>query len=113
MDITDWMVWFLECLGRSIAGSEEKLSAVLVKSRFWQSHQHTHLNVRQRAIVNRLFDGFEGNLTSSRWARMSRCSHDTALRDITDLIDKGILARNPEGGRRTSYRLAEVGQCSK
>ena len=108
LDITDWIVWFLECLGRAIAGSEEKLTAVLSKSRFWQSHQVVQLNARQRNMVNRLLDGFEGNLTTSRWARMTRCSHDTALRDITDLIDKGILARNPGAGRRTSYQLDEV-----
>ena len=108
LDITDWIVWFLECLGRAISGSEEKLSAVLSKSRFWQAHQVVQLNARQRNMVNRLFDGFEGNLTTARWARMTRCSHDTALRDIADLIDKGILARNPGAGRRTSYRLSEV-----
>ena len=108
LDITDWMVWFLECLNRSIARSEEKLSAVLSKSRFWQAHQLIQLNSRQRNIINRLLDGFEGNLTTARWARMSRCSHDTALRDITDLIDKGILARNPGAGRRTSYRLNDT-----
>ncbi len=110
LDITDWMVWFLECLNRSIASSEEKLSAVLSKSRFWQAHQLIQLNSRQRNIINRLLEGFEGNLTTARWARMSRCSHDTALRDITDLIDKGILARNPGAGRRTSYRLNDAWQ---
>lgn len=108
LDITDWIVWFLECLDRAISGSGEKLLAVLSKSRFWQAHQVVQLNARQRNMVNRLFDGFEGNLTTSRWARMTRCSHDTALRDITDLTDKGILARNPGAGRRTSYRLNEV-----
>ena len=108
LDITDWIVWFLECLSRALAGSEEKLSAVLSKSRFWQAHQVVQFNARQRDMVNRLFDGFKGNLTTARWARMTRCSHDTALRDITDLIDKGILARNPGAGRRTSYRLNEV-----
>ena len=108
LDITNWIVWFLECLSRAIAGSEEKLTAVLSKSRFWQSHQVVQLNARQRNMVNRLLDGFEANLTTSRWARMTRCSHDTALRDITDLIDKGILARNPGAVRRTSYQLDEV-----
>ena len=108
LDITDWLVWFLECLSRAIATSEEKLSAVLSKARFWQTRQIVQLNARQRDMVNRLFDGFEGNLTTARWGRMTGCSHDTALRDITDLIDKGILTRNPGAGRRTSYRLNEV-----
>ena len=106
-DITDWMMWFLACLERSIEASEEKLSAVISKARFWQAHQHTPFNTRQHNMVNRLFDGFDGNLTTSRWARITRCSHDTALRDITDLIDRGILVRNPGGGRRTSYSLAD------
>ena len=108
LDITDWMMWFLACLERSIDASEEKLSAVISKSRFWRAHQHVPFNTRQRNMVNRLIDGFSGNLTTSRWARMTRCSHDTALRDITDLIDRGILVRNPGGGRRTSYSIADV-----
>ena len=107
LDITTWMAWFLECLGRAIDRSEARLAGALTKARFWQTHQGIQLNPRQRNMVNRLLDGFEGNLTSSRWARMTRCSHDTALRDITNLIDSGILTRNPGGGRRTSYRLSE------
>ncbi len=107
LDITNWMMWFLACLERSIDASEEKLSAVISKARFWQAHQRVPFNTRQHNMVNRLFDGFEGNLTTSRWARMTRCSHDTALRDITDLIDRGILVRNPGGVRRTSYSLAD------
>ena len=107
LDITDWLMWFLECMQRSITTSEDKLSAVLSKTRFWQEHQRTPFNARQRNMVDRLFDGFEGNLTTSRWARINRCSHDTALRDIVDLIDQGILVRNPGGGRRTSYGLSE------
>ena len=107
-DITNWMTWFLECLGRAIDRSEARLASTLVKARFWQTYQGLQMNSRQRNMLNRLLDGFEGNLTSSRWARMSRCSHDTALRDITDLIDRGVLVRNPGGGRRTSYRLSEI-----
>lgn len=106
-DITDWMTWFLACLNRSIATSEKKLNAVLAKASFWQAHQRMRFNTRQRNMVNRLLDGFDANLTTSRWARMTKCSHDTALRDITDLIDKNILLRNPGGGRRTSYRLSD------
>ena len=108
LDVTDWLMWFLVCMQRSINTSEDKLSAVLSKTRFWQEHQRTPFNARQRNMVDRLFDGFEGNLTTSRWARITKCSHDTALRDITVLIEQGILARNPGGGRRTSYRLSEV-----
>ena len=108
LDITNWLMWFLECMQCSIATSEDKLSAVLSKTRFWQEHQRTPFIARQRNMVDRLFDGFEGNLTTSRWARITKSSHDTALRDITDLIEQGILARNPGGGRRTSYGLSEV-----
>ena len=108
LEFTDWLVWFLECLGRAIAVSEEKLSEVLSKARFWQAYQVVQLNARQRNMVNRLVDGFEENLTTARCAGMTRCSHDTALRAIADLIDKDILARNPGAGHRTSYRLNEV-----
>ena len=108
LDVTDWLMWFLECLQRSIITSEEKLSVALSKTHFWQEHQQQPFNVRQRSMVDRLFGGLEGNLTTSLWARMTKCSHDTALRDITDLIEQGILARNPGGGRRTSYGLSEV-----
>ena len=108
LDITDWMMWFLECMQRSITTSEDKLSVVLSKTRFWQEHQQTPFNARQRNMVDRLFDGFEGNLTTSRWARITKCSHDTALRDISDLIEQGILVRNPGGGRRTSYGLSKA-----
>ena len=109
LDITTWMAWFLECLGRAIDRSEDRLSSVLAKARFWQTYQGIQLNSRQRNMVNRLLDGFEGNLTSSRWARMNRCSHDTALRNITDLIDRGMLARNPGGGRRRAIGCLKPG----
>ena len=108
LDITDWLMWFLWCMQRSIATSEDKLAAVLSKARFWQGHQQMPFNARQRNMVDRFFDGFEGNLTTSRWAGITKCSHDTALRDISDLIEQGILVRNPGGGRRTSYGLSEV-----
>ena len=107
LDITNWLMWFLWCMQRSINTSEDKLAAVLSKARFWQGHQQMPFNARQRNMVDRFFDGFEGNLTTSRWAGITKCSHDTALRDISDLIEQGILVRNPGGGRRTSYGLSE------
>jgi Fic family protein len=106
LDITPWMEWFLGCLGRAIDGAQTTLSAVLAKARFWERVQGVPLNARQRLVLNRLLDGFEGKLTTSKYARLARCSQDTALRDILPLVERGILVRNPEGGRSTSYALA-------
>ncbi len=106
LDITDWQVWFLGCLGRAIESARHTLSAVLAKAGFWEAHASDVFNERQVRILNRLLDGFEGKLTSSKWARMNRCSQDTANRDIRDLIDRGILVRGPNGGRSTHYELA-------
>lgn len=106
LDITDWQLWFLECLGRAIKTSRHTLAAILNKASFWEAHAHEVLNERQMKVLNRLLDGFEGKLTSSRWARMNHCSQDTANRDIRDLTDRGILVRGPAGGRSTSYDLA-------
>lgn len=108
LDVTAWMEWFLECLGRAIAGAQSMLSAVLHKARFWQSLRDVPINERQRLLLNRLLDGFEGNVTTSKWAKIARCSSDTALRDITELVDRGVLVRNAAGGRSTSYALGEV-----
>lgn len=105
LDITKWLIWFLECLEQAIDNSEENLSTVLSKWRFWEKHSSTTLNERQRKMINRLFSGFEGKLTSSKWAKMNKCSQDTAGRDINDLIDKRILQKEPGGGRSTSYAL--------
>ncbi|MGE0634264.1 MAG: Fic family protein [Pseudobdellovibrionaceae bacterium] len=105
LDITEWMLWFLECLGRAIEGSEKNLSGVLTKARFWEKHAGEEFNDRQKKVINRLIDGFEGKLTSSKWAAMGKCSQDTASRDIEDLIKRRILRKNPEGGRSTSYSL--------
>ena len=107
MDITVWMEWFLACLGRAIARAQDTLGGVLAKARFWETLRSTALNERQRAILNRLLDGFEGNLTTVKWAKLAKCSHDTALRDIQDLLARGILVQNPSGGRSTSYSLAD------
>jgi Fic family protein len=105
MDITLWMDWFLGCLGRAINGAQTTLSGVLSKARFWERVQDVALNNRQRLVLNRLLDGFEGKLTTSKYAKLTKCSHDTALRDILPLVERGILVRNPEGGRSTSYSL--------
>ncbi len=105
LDVIDWQVWFLECLARAIENARETLATVLTKARFWEAHAHEPLNERQVKILNRLLDGFEGKLTSSKWATMNRCSQDTANRDIRDLIERGILVRSKTGGRSTSYEF--------
>src|SRR5437879_9065862 len=102
LDITPWMEWFLGCLGRAIDGAQTTLGAVLAKARFWESIAGVALNERQRLVVNRLLDGFEGNLTSSKYAKLVKCSQDTAARDIAFLVEQGGLVRNPGGGRSTS-----------
>jgi Fic family protein len=106
LDITPWMDWFLGCLGRAIDGAQTTLGAVLAKARFWESVAGVAINDRQRLVLNRLLDGFEGKLTTSKYAKLANCSQDTALRDILPLLERGILTRNPEGGRSTSYTLA-------
>jgi Fic family protein len=106
MDVTRWMEWFLGCLGRAIEGAQAALGNVLAKARFWESMAAVALNERQRLVLNRLLDGFEGKLTTSKYAKLTKCSQDTALRDILHLIEKAALVRNPEGGRSASYSLA-------
>jgi Fic family protein len=108
LDITRWLEWFLACLGRAFDGAEAVLSSVLRKAEFWRANAATSLNDRQRDILNRLLDGFEGKLTSSKWAGIEKCSADTALRDINELVAQGILARDEAGGRSTSYSLTEI-----
>ncbi len=106
LDIIDWLSWFLDCLGRAMKGSEKILSTVLAKANFWKKFANEAFNDRQKKIVNRMLDGFEGKLTSSKWATLGKCSQDTASRDIEDLVKRKILKKNPEGGRSTSYSLA-------
>jgi Fic family protein len=106
MDVTPWMLWFLSCLDRAIDGAQNTLAAVLAKARFWERIRGISLNERQNLIVNCLLEGFEGKLTSSKYAKLAKCSQDTALRDILSLVQHGILVRNPAGGRSTSYALA-------
>ncbi len=109
MDVTEWMEWFLGCLARAINGTQTTLANVLRKGRFWQAQRDVPINERQRVMLNRLLEGFEGRLTTSKWATIAKCSSDTALRDILDLVERGVLARNPGAGRSTSYSLADVG----
>lgn len=108
VDVTPWMEWFLGCLGRAFDGTEETLAAVLRKAQFWERHAGVPVNERQRDIINRLLDRLEGKLTTTKWAKLEQCSHDTALRDIQDLIDTGLLKKDPGGGRSTSYSLVDV-----
>jgi Fic family protein len=100
------MQWFLGCLGRAIDGAQMALRTVLGKARFWEAIAGIATNDRQRLVLNRLLDGFEGKLTTSKYAKLAKCSQDTALRDILPLVEHGILVRNPEGGRSTSYAVA-------
>lgn len=104
-DITEWIVWFLNCLYRALKNSEQTIEKVLYKADFWDKHKNTELNSRQRLMLNKLFDGFEGKLKTSKWAKIAKCSQDTALRDIKDLIEKGILRQEKSGGRSTNYEL--------
>lgn len=107
LDITAWLEWFLQCLDHAIEGAEVTLANVLRKAQFWEAIKDEALNARQHTMINRLLDGFEGKLTSSKWAKITKTSQDTALRDITDLIERNILMRDPGGGRSTSYSLAD------
>lgn len=113
LDITDWIVWFLQCLINAINSTEELLSKILSKAEFWKLHSTTILNERQQKMLNRLLDGFDGKLTSSKWGKINKCSHDTALRDIQDLINKKILQKEASGGRSTNYELAEIPSGNK
>ncbi len=108
MDVTDWQLWFLGCLTRAIADAQELLGSVLFKARFWERFATEALNDRQIKMIDRMLEGFEGKLTSSKWARLAKCSQDTAYRDILDLMERRILKKNPGGGRSTSYDLADI-----
>jgi len=107
MDVTPWMEWFLNCLSRAIEGARVTLGKVLYKSRFWESIAVFSLNDRQRIVLGRLLDGLDGKLTTAKWAKLAKCSHDSALRDIQILVAQRILIQNPEGGRSTSYSLTD------
>ncbi len=105
LDISLWMEWFLDCLSRAIREAAITLEKILHKARFWEAISDLNLNHRQRKIINKLLDGFKGKLTTSKWSKICKCSQDTAYRDILELIDRDILAKNPEGGRSSNYSL--------
>jgi len=102
-DVTKWIVWFLRCMEQSIAAAEDTVNNVLRKAVFWQKNYAFPFNPRQREMLNRLLDGFDGKLTSAKWAKINKCSVDTALRDINDLITKGILAQDAGSGKNIGY----------
>ncbi|MCB0640372.1 MAG: Fic family protein [Phaeodactylibacter sp.] len=105
LDITDWLEWFLNCLLNALSAADEILQKVIFKHKFWTQHAKVPLNERQIKVLNKLIEGFEGKLTTGKWAKITKCSSDTALRDIKDLIDKNILSKDDSGGRNTSYLL--------
>lgn len=107
MDVTRWLEWFLNCLLRAMEGSEETLESVMVKARFWDRFVKAPLNDRQIKVMNKLLDDFEGKLTTSKWAKIAKCSQDTAYRDILDLVERGALQKDPGGGRSTSYSIVD------
>ncbi|HEY8917816.1 MAG TPA: Fic family protein [Chitinophaga sp.] len=107
LDITAWLDWFLTCLNRAITATDDTLAAVIRKARFWEHPAAQSINERQRLMLNKLLDGFHGKLTSSKWATIAKCSQDTAIRDIQDLIERGLLVKEAAGGRSTSYVLSE------
>ncbi|MBV8800893.1 MAG: Fic family protein [Alphaproteobacteria bacterium] len=106
LDITEWLDWFLLCLDRAFDGAETTLAAVMTKARFWETHAGQSFSDRQRKVINRLLDGFEGKLTNAKYAKLAKCSSDTALRDIDDLLKKNVLTKDAAGGRSTSYALS-------
>ncbi|MBF0105724.1 MAG: Fic family protein [Deltaproteobacteria bacterium] len=107
LDITVWLDWYLSCLCRALLGTEQTLMGIIHKAHFWNTHRTQPVNARQQLVLNKLLDGFEGKLTSSKWAKIAKCSQDTALRDIQDLIDHGLLIKESTGGRSTSYALKQ------
>jgi Fic family protein len=108
LDITEWLEWFLSCLVNALETTEETLSTVLRKAMFWEKYRFIGLNERQRLMLNKLLDGFDGKLNTSKWAKITKCSSDTALRDIQNLIDNGILMKEDAGGRSTSYIFTDI-----
>jgi Fic family protein len=105
LDVTPWLHWFLGCLLRAVQGADATLAGALDKAQFWQSWADTPMNARQTLVLNRVLDGMEGKLTNAKWAAMGKCSADTALRDINDLLERGVLRRLEGGGRSTGYLL--------
>ncbi len=112
LDMTPWLTWFLACLDRALGRAEQTLAAVVDKARLWELINRQPVNERQRVIINCLLDGFDGHLTTSKYAKIAKCSADTALRDIRELLDRGILVQNHGGGRSTSYRIVTIGELA-
>ena len=110
MDVTEWLAWFLDTVDGAVGQAQQTLDAVLTKARFWQRWATPAFNGRQVKLLNKLLDGFEGKLTSSKWAALARCSSDTALRDMNDLLKRGVLRKSDAGGRSTSYELNDLPQ---
>lgn len=108
LDITEWLGWFLECLGRAIDGAQDTLNAVIYKARLWDVVKQERVNERQRLILNRMLNGFKGHMNTSKYAKIAKCSSDTALRDLKELLHWHVMVQNPGGGRSTSYRLATL-----
>lgn len=106
-DITDWILWFFHCFEQALNSTEDALSAVLRKADFWERNRYVAFNARQRKLLNMQFDGFFGKLTTGKWAKIAKCSTDTALNDIRDLVEKGVLRKAEEGGRSTNYVFME------
>ena len=107
LDATEWLAWFLQCLINAIDSANSNLYSTLAKTQFWQHWQGVPFNERQIKLLNRLLDGFEGNLTNKKWSLIAKCSADTALRDITDLLDRGVLSRGSSSGRSTHYLIKQ------
>lgn len=112
MNITEWLIWYLSCMLNALGSSELLLSKVLDKAKFWKIHASAIINERQKLMINKLLDDFYGKLTTSKWAKITKCSQDTALRDIQDLIIKNVLIKESGGGRSTSYILKSINQAS-
>ncbi len=112
VDITAWLAWFLGCLDRAIEAAHKSLATVLHKAELWQRINFSPVNERQRIVINRMLDNFKGQLTTSKYAKLAKCSTDTALRDIRELLERGVLVRNPGGGRSTSYRVVGLGELA-
>lgn len=108
LDLTEWIDWFLKCLLRAIESSDQLLKKIIYKHNFWVAHVNTDLNDRQRRMINLLLDDFEGILNTTKWSKITKCSQDTALRDIQELIRTGILAKTSQGGRSTSYEMIRI-----
>ncbi len=108
LEISEWIKWFLNCLINALESTDSALTGVLFKAEFWNRHSKTLINERQKKLLNKILDGFDGKLTSSKWAKIAKCSRDTAIRDINDLMDKGVLQKELAGGRSTNYELKEI-----